>query len=152
MNLLILIMIVLFVIIIVSNDKYYHVFNKVYKYLTRMPKMIVIIISLISLFYLKLPDNNILPKSELNVLKTVFHPQQTGQKPEKRSVTESTKKLIAAKQGWKCGNCGKLLDETYEVDHIKPLYKGGSNDITNLMALDPICHRKKTLSDKLSIK
>lgn len=69
---------------------------------------------------------------------------------EKRNVTETTKKIVASKQQWKCGMCHRLLDETYEVDHIIPLYKGGSNEINNLMALDPICHRKKTYTDKIS--
>ena len=54
---------------------------------------------------------------------------------------------MAARQSWKCGLCHKLLDETYEVDHITPLYLGGSNEISNLMALDPVCHRKKTRLD-----
>lgn len=64
----------------------------------------------------------------------------------KRCVTQLTKKIVAAKQEWKCGQCGKLLDETYEVDHIVPLYLGGTNEESNLMALDPSCHKKKTLS------
>jgi 5-methylcytosine-specific restriction endonuclease McrA len=69
-------------------------------------------------------------------------------KKHKRHVTESTKKLVAAHQRWKCAICGCLLDETYEVDHISPLYKGGTNELNNLMALDPICHRKKTNADR----
>jgi 5-methylcytosine-specific restriction endonuclease McrA len=68
----------------------------------------------------------------------------------KRNVSESTKKTVAAKQEWKCGLCKRILDETYEVDHVIPLYKGGSNGVENLMALDPICHRKKTIADRLS--
>lgn len=62
-----------------------------------------------------------------------------------RNVSHLKKKIVAANQQWLCGICGKTLDETYEVDHIVPLCKGGSNDLDNLMALDPICHKKKTL-------
>lgn len=69
----------------------------------------------------------------------------------KRHVTEATKKLVASRQKWQCGICKRMLDETYEVDHIKPLYKGGTNDPKNLMALDPICHRKKTNADRLGV-
>ena len=69
----------------------------------------------------------------------------------KRNVKESTKKLVAARQQWKCGLCSRLLDETYEIDHVNPLYKGGSNDLNNLMAIDPICHRKKTNADRLNL-
>jgi len=43
------------------------------------------------------------------------------------------------------------LDETYEVDHVVPICKGGSNDIENLMALDASCHRKKTFSQQYDI-
>lgn len=64
---------------------------------------------------------------------------------KKRNVTSVTKKVVAANQKWRCGLCHQLLDETYEVDHVIPLYLGGTNDISNLMALDPICHKKKTL-------
>ena len=65
-----------------------------------------------------------------------------------RCVTNFTKKMVAAKQKWKCGNCGRLLDETYEIDHIVPLFMGGTNSMDNLMALDPICHKKKTLRQR----
>lgn len=66
-----------------------------------------------------------------------------------RYVPEYVKKQIASNQQWKCNMCGKMLDATYEIDHIIPLYVGGSNDLSNLMALDPICHRHKTMIDKM---
>lgn len=68
---------------------------------------------------------------------------------EKRNVSNLMKKKVAASQGWKCGMCGELLDETYEVDHKLALYKGGTNDISNLTALHPQCHRKKTVDERL---
>ena len=69
---------------------------------------------------------------------------------EKRNVTALTKKKVAASQQWRCGTCGNTLDETYEVDHRLALFKGGSNDISNLVALCPHCHRKKTVDERLS--
>ena len=69
---------------------------------------------------------------------------------EKRNVTGLTKKKVAASQEWKCGACSQTLDETYEVDHKLALYKGGSNDIANLVALCPHCHRKKTVDERLA--
>lgn len=72
-----------------------------------------------------------------------------GGTKEKRNVTGLMKKKVAASQGWKCGNCSKLLDETYEVDHKLALFKGGSNDESNLVALCPHCHRKKTVDERL---
>ncbi len=73
-----------------------------------------------------------------------------GTTREKRNVTGLMKKKVAASQGWKCGTCGSLLDETYEVDHRLALFNGGSNDMSNLVALCPGCHRKKTVDERLA--
>lgn len=66
----------------------------------------------------------------------------------KRNITEAKKKLVVSKQSWKCNHCNELLDNTYEVDHIIPLYKGGDNTIDNLQGLCRNCHGKKTSLDK----
>ena len=73
-----------------------------------------------------------------------------GTTKEKRNVTGLMKKKVAASQGWKCGHCNALLDETYEVDHRQALFNGGSNDMSNLVALCPGCHRKKTVEERLA--
>lgn len=65
-----------------------------------------------------------------------------------RNVTERTKKLVAASQQWVCAICRTTLPPTYEVDHIVRLEYGGSNDISNLQALCPNCHRYKTMTEK----
>ena len=67
-----------------------------------------------------------------------------------RKVSPGTKKLVAAEQEWKCGHCQQLLKASYEIDHIKPLFKGGSNHRSNLMALCRNCHGEKTLSEQVS--
>ena len=72
-------------------------------------------------------------------------------KKHKRSVSESKKKFIASNQKWKCAHCQNLLDNTYEVDHIIALYKGGSNELNNLEALCRNCHGKKTFMEKMGI-
>jgi len=69
---------------------------------------------------------------------------------EKRNVSALLKKKIAAAQQWKCGSCNTLLDETYEVDHKLALFNGGTNDPTNLVALCPHCHRKKTVDERIA--
>jgi len=74
----------------------------------------------------------------------------TNGSKEKRNVTGLTKKKVAASQKWKCGTCDETLDETYEVDHKLALFRGGSNDIDNLVALCPHCHRKKTVDERLA--
>ncbi len=65
----------------------------------------------------------------------------------KRNVTEKTKKIVASNQKWKCLYCNSTLDYTYEIDHIIPLCKGGTNNINNLQALCRNCHGKKTYND-----
>jgi hypothetical protein len=70
------------------------------------------------------------------------------QRKQKRNVlTPLLKKKIASNQKWKCKTCHQLLDYTYEIDHIHPVYKGGTNNINNLQALCRHCHGKKTLDD-----
>lgn len=154
-----LIIIVVFVIIVASNKYYFQAINKVYNTLKRMPKLVLIICGILSLFGInhipfmlhKKPNYDILKHANsgnLNFGK--FNSGKFNSVKVKRTVSDTTKKMIASKQQWKCGICNQLLDETYEVDHIIPLYQGGSNNIDNLMALDPICHRKKTNKDRLS--
>jgi hypothetical protein len=71
-----------------------------------------------------------------------------------RNVTESQKKRVAGRQRFKCAasvpeyTCplkGEPFDESgYEIDHIKELRDGGTNDLANLQALCVSCHRVKT--------
>lgn len=68
-------------------------------------------------------------------------------KKHKRNVNGLTKKQVAASQKWTCNHCKELLDATYEIDHIHPLFKGGDNSISNLQALCRNCHAKKTMKD-----
>lgn len=69
---------------------------------------------------------------------------------EKRNVTGLMKKKVAASQQWRCGTCKDTLDETFQVDHILALFNGGSNDESNLVALCPNCHAKKTMAERLA--
>jgi hypothetical protein len=73
----------------------------------------------------------------------------SGSESTKRSVSESKKKFVASNQDWCCSNCKDKLKATFEVDHIVPLFKGGTNHIDNLRALCLECHRLHTISDKL---
>ena len=70
-------------------------------------------------------------------------------KTNKRSVSETKKKFIASNQNWKCGECKEMLKAWFEVDHIKRLDQGGSNDISNLVALCRNCHGKKTSMENI---
>lgn len=68
-----------------------------------------------------------------------------------RKVSESTKKVVASNQHWRCFMCHKLLDYSYEIDHNTPLFLGGTNHISNLHALCRNCHGKKTILEKINM-
>lgn len=74
---------------------------------------------------------------------------KSGTKSTKRSVSETKKKFVAARQNWCCGDCKKQLSAWFEVDHTIRLEHGGSNHIDNLVALCRECHGKKTAMENL---
>ena len=67
----------------------------------------------------------------------------------KRSVSETKKKFVAARQNWKCKNCSCQLPAWFEVDHKVRLDRGGDNHINNLEALCRDCHGEKTASESI---
>lgn len=73
----------------------------------------------------------------------------SGKKATKRSVSETKKKFVAARQSWKCGECQQQLNAWFEVDHKIRLEHGGSNHIDNLVALCRECHGMKTTIENL---
>jgi len=73
----------------------------------------------------------------------------SGKSSNKRSVSETKKKFVAARQGWICEHCKKQLPAWFEVDHVISLEKGGSNHVDNLEALCRDCHGKKTCADRI---
>jgi hypothetical protein len=72
-----------------------------------------------------------------------------GKTATKRSVSETKKKFVAARQNWHCGDCQKQLPAWFEVDHTIRLENGGSNHVNNLIALCRDCHGKKTAIENL---
>ena len=69
------------------------------------------------------------------------------QKPRARRpyISPLVKKRVAARQGWRCANCKQLLDETFELDHKTPLFRGGHPTAEeNLQALCKRCHMFKS--------
>ena len=74
---------------------------------------------------------------------------QSGKKGTKRSVSETKKKFVASRQGWKCEDCGDQLNAWFEVDHKIRLEHGGGNDVQNLVALCRECHGKKTAMENM---
>ena len=91
------------------------------------------------------PGYNYNPVSISNQQRNVL----SGQKPVKRSVSETKKKYVASMQDWTCGQCKKKLSHTFEIDHKIRLEHGGSNDVTNLVALCRECHGEKTAMENM---
>jgi 5-methylcytosine-specific restriction endonuclease McrA len=66
-------------------------------------------------------------------------------------ITPLVKKRVAARQGWRCASCKALLDETFEIDHATPLFRGGTNNERNLQALCKRCHAMKSAVEQSKI-
>lgn len=73
------------------------------------------------------------------------------------TFTEHQKYMILVRQSFRCKGVpnytcplqGRHFDEAgYDIDHIQPLFLGGSNDPCNLQALCPSCHRVKTIAEQ----
>jgi hypothetical protein len=73
----------------------------------------------------------------------------SGKNKTKRSVSETKKKFVAARQDWCCNDCKNQLSAWFEVDHVIRLENGGDNHIDNLVALCRECHGKKTALENL---
>ena len=55
-----------------------------------------------------------------------------------------TRNKICANQKWCCNICKNTLGSIFIVDHIIPLFLGGTNEEYNLQSLCPECDRYKT--------
>ena len=69
----------------------------------------------------------------------------------RRHLGESTKKRVAATQGWTCAKCKKMLPATFQVDHVTPHAVGGSDHPSNLEALCVECHASKSQVEQARI-
>lgn len=76
-------------------------------------------------------------------------PKISSHTSTKRSVSETKKKIVASSQQWACKNCKSQLNAWFEVDHIMRLDKGGTNDVSNLVALCRECHGCKTAMENM---
>lgn len=56
---------------------------------------------------------------------------------------------LLAKQRCLCVYCRASLKRGYDEDHIVPVSRGGSNDITNIQLLCPTCNRRKNATDPI---
>ena len=77
--------------------------------------------------------------------------ESSKRSPGKRPfISPLIKKRVAAKQKWRCASCSKLLDETFEIDHRTPLFRGGHpTHESNLQALCKRCHMFKSALEQV---
>lgn len=74
--------------------------------------------------------------------------QETRRSPKKRrNISPKLRREIFIRDGFKCQECGahpgKDKAVCLQVDHIVPVAKGGSNEISNLRTLCDICNSGK---------
>lgn len=59
-------------------------------------------------------------------------------------IPPEVRRYVYERDKYQCQSCGKSDRETQlNVDHIIPLAKGGSNDISNLQTLCEQCNQQK---------
>lgn len=63
---------------------------------------------------------------------------------KRKTFSTATRNKICALQKWRCNLCKTLFDDIFIIDHIVPLYLGGTNDETNLQSLCPSCDKYKS--------
>lgn len=79
--------------------------------------------------------------------KTRIYKMNRRAKGAKRAPA-SIVQFLGASQKWKCVVCREKLIK-FEVDHITPVFAGGTNDRTNLQLLCMPCNRKKSAKDPI---
>ena len=68
-------------------------------------------------------------------------------KLNRRAFTQDERSHLIQLYNDVCCECS-LKHEKYEIDHIKPLACGGTNEIDNLQILCEACHKKKTVDEQ----
>lgn len=63
---------------------------------------------------------------------------------QSRYISETTKKVVFARDGGKCQCCGS--SQSLEYDHITPYSCGGTSDASNIQLLCQECNRSKSNS------
>ena len=64
----------------------------------------------------------------------------------RRFFSKKEKKIMLEKSNGRCAHCGApiSLSEDFTVEHVIPLSKGGTNDISNLVGLCSKCNKEKS--------
>lgn len=60
-------------------------------------------------------------------------------------IPPEVRNYVFQRDKFQCQSCGKTYQQTkLSIDHIIPLSRGGSNDISNLQTLCLTCNKRKT--------
>lgn len=70
---------------------------------------------------------------------------------KRASTSLKSFKILGEKQKWRCRKCRHRLRSTCQVDHRIPLFKGGTNAVSNLQILCVKCHAKKTQRESVTV-
>ncbi|WP_312045128.1 HNH endonuclease [Anaerotignum sp.] len=63
---------------------------------------------------------------------------------KRKQFNSETRKVVYAKTKGHCALCGNFIPfDDFTVDHIKPLAKGGSNELENLQPACKVCNQIK---------
>lgn len=62
---------------------------------------------------------------------------------ERKWFTPEEKEFVKKKSNCRCSHCDKKLIDDFTVEHVIPLNKGGSNDLSNIVTLCLDCNAKK---------
>tara|TARA_B110000090_G_C13346104_1_gene433029 strand:- start:86 stop:673 length:588 start_codon:yes stop_codon:yes gene_type:complete len=93
-------------------------------------------------------DNSYTADHNLHALRS--HLKKHSKKIPKRNLSRSMRIEIAFRQSYACNVCGLFpIPPTFEVDHIVEIADGGEDISSNLQALCPPCHRRKTKLNQL---
>lgn len=90
-------------------------------------------------------------KRNLDKANALWHKRRARIRGNGGSHTPEDIERLIPLQGGKCANmaCRVPLKHQYEIDHIMPIAKGGSDNVDNLQLLCPLCNRKKSAKDPI---
>lgn len=66
-------------------------------------------------------------------------------KTQRISIPQEIRQYILGRNNFQCQSCGASSQNlALQIDHIIPLAKGGTNDLSNLQVLCQSCNRQKS--------
>lgn len=67
------------------------------------------------------------------------------EKTPRIEIPASVRQYVFQRDNHQCKGCGQTAKETaLQIDHIIPIARGGTNDISNLQSLCKACNQRKS--------